>query len=205
MKAVRRHSRIIAMQSGPGRTREAARLRLAHDPHFGWPFAEPDKAAELIQSGEADIVALPVFNTTTGVNHETLAWINRSGLESLDEFTLGIQHWLIAPAHVRASRIRNVLAPRSVIAESWWWLQARSFRAREFPLEVEAAADVALARDDTALIGPRSIAEATGLRVLQGPVQDNRANRTTFRLVGRPGGEAALRETSRVTDGVVHA
>jgi len=175
----------VAYQGGPGCNSERAGLSLLHDQFFGWPFASFAEAAANLASGHADLAILPVRNTTTGPIQDALRSIRVWKLRVLHEMTLRIEHWLMTRPGVRMSDLRVVLAHPQVIAQCTHWARRNRVPLRAVDDGARHVAELARFRGDTAILGPKGIGEAAGLYYLEGPVQDDPDNRTTFALVAR--------------------
>lgn len=175
----------VAYQGGPGCNSERAGMTMLHDQFFGWPFASFAEAAANLASGQVDLAILPVRNTTTGPIAEALRSIRVWKLQVLHEMSLRIEHWLMTRPGVRQSDLRVVLAHPQVIAQCGRWISRTGVPVRAVDDGARHVAEVARFRGDTAILGPKGIGEAAGLYFLEGPVQDDPDNRTTFALVSR--------------------
>ncbi|MBX3475126.1 MAG: hypothetical protein KF754_12140 [Planctomycetes bacterium] len=180
-----RHPYKVAYQGGPGCNSERAGMTLLHDQFFGWPFASFAEAAANLASGHVDLAILPVRNTTTGPIKDALRSIRVWKLRVLHEMTLRIEHWLMTRPGVRMADLRVVLAHPQVIAQCANWARRNTVPLRAVDDGARHVAELVRFRGDTAILGPKGIGEATGLYFLEGPVQDDPDNRTTFALVAR--------------------
>ncbi|MBE7490861.1 MAG: hypothetical protein HS108_03715 [Planctomycetes bacterium] len=181
-----RHPYKVAYQGGPGCNSERAGITLLHDQFFGWPLASFAEVAANLATGQADLAILPVRNTTTGEIRDALDGIRAFRLRVLHELTLRIEHWLMTRPGVRMADLRVVLAHPQVIAQCSRWMRRNTVPVRAVDDGARHVAELARFRCDTAILGPKGIGEAAGLYYLEGPVQDDPDNRTTFALVARP-------------------
>ena len=172
----------VAYQGGPGCHSERAGLSLLSERFIGWPFASFADAAAALANGHVDLILLPVFNSTTGPIVDALH--ASRGLTTLEETQLHIEHFLMAVPGARRRDIKAVWAHPQVAKQCAGWIERTGLElkvvddgARRAPAFLKSR------RRDVGVLGPVGIGKATGLYPLEGPVQDDPDNRTTFRLL----------------------
>jgi len=182
MKALR-----VAIQGERGSFSEEAAWRLLGRrattvccPTFGAVF-------EALRRGKADRAVLPIENTLAGSVYENydLLLEHRFWVEA--EYSLRIEHMLIAPRGVGLRDVREVHSHPVALA------QCRKFFARHKDVQPVAAYDTAGSvkqiieqrRRDAAGIAGRAAARAYGARILARNIEDDRGNFTRFLLVRR--------------------
>lgn len=174
----------VAYQGGPGCHSERAGMLMLTERFIGWPMASFADAAAALATGQADLLLIPVFNSTTGPIADALAVIQ--DFVALDETTLRVDHYLMAVPGARRRHIKRVWAHPQVALQCRDWINAQGLELRIVDDGARAApAFLKERRVDTGVLGPVGIGRATGLYALEGPIQDNPDNRTTFRLLCR--------------------
>ncbi|MBZ0135354.1 MAG: hypothetical protein K8I27_03135 [Planctomycetes bacterium] len=174
----------VGYQGGPGCHSERAGLTLLSERFIGWPFASFADVAAALANAHVDLILLPVFNSTTGPILDALE--ASRPFVALDETRLHIEHFVMAVPGARMSHIKAVWAHPQVAKQCAGWIQRNGLQlklvddgARRAPAFLKSR------RRDVAVLGPVGIGKATGLYPLEGPVQDQADNRTTFRLLAR--------------------
>jgi arogenate/prephenate dehydratase len=199
MKTVdsRRYVRV-AYQGGPGSHSERAGLKLLAERFTGWPFASfADAAAALANAqarpgpGSADLLLLPIHNSTTGEIEDALE--AAKGLNSLGDITLPVEHYLLAVPGVRRDELRVAWAHPQVEMQCRNWVAKSGLEVRIVDDGARRAPDfLASNLRHVGVLGPIGIGTATGLYPLEGPIQDRADNRTTFRLLARSGADIPI-------------
>ncbi len=142
---------------------------------------------EALRRGKADRAVLPIENTLAGSVYENYDLLLEHGFWVEAEYTLRIEHMLIAPRGVRLGELREVRSHPVALA------QCRKFFARHKELQPVAAYDTAgsvksiveQGRRDAAGIAGRAAAQAYGARIIARNIEDDRGNFTRFFLVRR--------------------
>lgn len=192
----------VGYQGGPGCHSERAGMRLLGEQTLRMQsFASFADATAALANARVDLILLPVFNSTTGPIPEALH--ASRGFTALDEIRMHIEHFLMAVPDARRRDIRTVWAHPQVA------LQCRNWIARN-RLELKVVDDgarqaPAFLRDrrrHVGVLGPVGIGKATGLYPLEGPVQDQADNHTTFRLLARADHETETR-TALTREGIL--
>jgi prephenate dehydratase len=174
----------VGYQGAPGCHSERAGLTLLSERFIGWPFASFADVAAALANGQADLILLPVFNSTTGPIHDALEAARP--FTAVDELTLRIDHYLMAVPGARREDITALWAHPQVARQCAGWISSSGLDlklvddgARRAPAFLKSR------RRDVGVLGPVGIGNATGLYPLEGPLQDQPDNRTTFRLLAR--------------------
>jgi prephenate dehydratase len=172
----------VAYQGGPGSHSERAGLTLLQERFTGWPFASFADAVAALANGQADLVLLPIHNSTTGDIKDALQAAR--GLTSLGDITLPVDHYLLAVPGVRRSELRVAWAHPQVALQCKRWIEHSGLELRIVDDGARRAPDF-LAHNlrHVSVLGPIGIGQATGLYPLEGPIQDQPDNQTTFRLL----------------------
>ncbi|MCA8910641.1 MAG: hypothetical protein KDB82_02965 [Planctomycetes bacterium] len=187
----RRYVRV-AYQGGPGSHSERAGLTLLKERFTGWPFASFADAAAALANAQADLLLLPIHNSTTGDIEDALQAC--ADFENLGEITLPVEHYLLAVPGVRRAELRVAWAHPQVAAQCESWIEQSGLEVRIVDDGARAAPDFLASRlRHVGVLGPIRIGNATGLYPVEGPVQDRADNRTTFRLLTRAGGKTKTR------------
>ena len=144
----------------------------------------PLRESSIQTSGQADLVLIPVFNSTTGFIASALEAIREANLEKTETIKLRVEHHLLAREGVAESEIKEVWAHRQVYLQCSDWI-------RNAGVKVRIVDDIARCvnefketkRRDLGLLGPIGVGYATGLYAGSGPVQNEKENATTFWLL----------------------
>lgn len=177
----------VAYQGGPGSHSERAGLKLLQERFTGWPFASFADAAAALANAQADLLLLPIHNSTTGDITDALQ--AAQGFVSLGEITLRVEHYLLAVPGVRRPELRVAWAHPQVALQCREWIERSGLELRIVDDGARRAPDFLACRlRHVSVLGPIGIGQATGLYPLEGPIQDNADNRTTFRLLTRKAG-----------------
>lgn len=178
----------VAYQGGPGSHSERAGLKLLQERFTGWPFASFADAAAALANAQADLLLLPIHNSTTGDITDALQ--AAQGFVSLGEIALPVEHYLLAVPGVRRAELRVAWAHPQVALQCRDWIERSGLELRIVDDGARRAPDFLACRlRHVCVLGPIGIGQATGLYPLEGPIQDNADNRTTFRLLTRKAGD----------------
>lgn len=189
----------VAYQGGPGSHSERAGLKLLQERFTGWPFASFADAAAALANAQADLLLLPIHNSTTGDITDALQ--AAQDFVSLGEITLPVEHYLLAVPGVRRAELRVAWAHPQVALQCREWIERSGLELRIVDDGARRAPDFLACRlRHVCVLGPIGIGQATGLYPLEGPIQDFADNRTTFRLLTRKAG-ADSRGACAVTTG----
>lgn len=174
----------VAYQGGPGCHSEKAASKLLAERFIGWPFASFAEATAAIANGQADLVLIPVFNSTTGFIAPALEAIREAKLEKTETIKLRIEHHLLAREGVAEGEIKEVWAHRQVYLQCSDWIQTAGVKVRIVD-DIARCVDEykATERRDIGLLGPVGVGYATGLYAVSGPLQNEKENATTFWLL----------------------
>lgn len=187
----------VAYQGGPGCHSERAGLKLLAERFTGWPFASFAEAAAALANAQADLLLLPIHNSTTGDIHDAIEACAQ--FSNLGEITLPIEHYLLAAPGVPRAELQVAWAHPQVAAQCENWIRQSGLEVRIVDDGARAAPDFLASRlRHVGVLGPIRIGSATGLYPLEGPVQDCADNRTTFRLLATKTAQAALNKTDRL-------
>ena len=182
----RRYVRV-AYQGGPGSHSERAGLTLLKERFTGWPFASFADAAAALANAQADLLLLPIRNSTTGDIVDALEAAQE--FISLGEIELPVEHYLLGVPGVRRNELRVAWAHPQVEMQCRGWIERSGLEVRIVDDGARRAPDfLASNLRHVGVLGPIGIGTATGLYPLEGPIQDRADNRTTFRLLARAGG-----------------
>jgi prephenate dehydratase len=178
----------VAYQGGPGSHSERAGLKLLAERFTGWPFASFADAAAALANGHADLLLLPIRNSTTG--EITPAVQAAEGFLNLGEITLRVDHHVLAVPGVRRNELRVAWAHPQVAAQCRQWIERSGLELRIVDDGARRAPDfLANGLRHVSVLGPIGIGTATGLYPLEGPIQDQADNQTTFRLLANAGAQ----------------
>ena len=177
---------LVAYQGGPGSHSERAGMHLLGTRFSGRPFASFAEASAALAGGCVDALVLPVANTTTGAIAEALAAVAGCSFVCAAELQLPIEHYLLAVPGVRRHELQEAWAHPQVALQCARWVQKSGLRAVLVDDGARRATDFLAGRlRHVGVLGPLRIGEATGLYPLEGPIQDQPGNATTFRLLAR--------------------
>jgi prephenate dehydratase len=178
----------VAYQGGPGSHSERAGLKLLQERFTGWPFASFADAAAALANGHADLLLLPIHNSTTGKITDAVQ--AAEGFLNLGDITLRVDHYLLAVPGVRRNELRVAWAHPQVAAQCKRWIEQSGLELRIVDDGARRAPDfLANGLHHVSVLGPIGIGTATGLYPLEGPIQDHADNQTTFRLLALAGGQ----------------
>lgn len=175
----------IAYAGVPGAFAEIAchTFRPDHDP-FGRPgFAE---AIAAVETGQADMAAIPTRNTVAGLVPGVADLLDRPGLRVVDEHELDIAMHCLGLFGTTLERIDTVRSHPVALRQCAEFLAGRDWRMIE-DVNTAVAAMTVHNRDERtcAVLASERTAELYGLEILVRDVQDQRENRTSFAFVAR--------------------
>jgi chorismate mutase/prephenate dehydratase len=177
---------------GPEQTysHEAARMRFGGSAEFA-PQSSIAAVFQAIEIGRADFGVVPVENSTEGSITLTLDLLIDTSLVIIGEILLPIRHALL-------SRSGDPAAVTKIVSHQQSLAQCRGYLAANYPhCETEAVASNAFAArraaDDPscAAIASAAAADAYGLKVIAGNIQDLASNTTRFLVIGKRAVERA--------------
>jgi len=171
----------VAFQGKPGAYSELACIEvfpgLDRNP---CEFFE-DTFEALVHDDEVDVALLPVENSCGGTIHDVYLLLPKHGLHIVGEFSLKVNHCLLATDETEMSDVKIALSHKQALAQCKKYLRRKGIEAKEYSDTAGAAELLAEQRPtDTAAIASSKAAEIYGLKILDCNIQDIRDNYTRF-------------------------
>jgi chorismate mutase / prephenate dehydratase len=159
-----------------------------------------------LQTGHADLGVVPIENSSGGAVSETMdcfAGLLESDLRVCGELYVPVHLFLMADCEL--GEVTRIYSHPQPVAQARLWLHQHlpQVEIREVSSTV-LAAQMAGREAGTAAIGPRSAAEAYGLRILFANIQDSAANRTRFLVIGPHDSPATGRDKTSIVFSTAH-
>lgn len=171
----------VAYQGAPGAFSHEACLRflVGHEP---FPVRTFEDVVRTVESGDADLGMLPLFNNEAGETGAR-ALIERCGLSIIAQHDLPISMHLLGVPGAALDAIRTVTSHPVALRQCKRSLEALG-------VDIQEAANTALAaeglaRADVGVLASEAAAGIYGLAILKRDLQDRPDNATTFAIVGR--------------------
>lgn len=177
--------RLRVAYLGPeGTYSEEAAVRFAGSSSEFVPCPTIDDAVQAVQSGQADIVVVPVENSTEGAVHRTLDILLETNLKINGEVLLPIHHQLLGK-QAELSEVQEVLGHPQALAQCRQWLAKHMPHATLVPVSSNGEAAKRAAKDPVkaAIAGTRA-AHIYALPVLGANIEDSAGNTTRFLVLG---------------------
>ncbi len=190
----------VAFQGEPGAYSEAAVRAYFGEQAAAVPCQSFDLVFACVEDGShagtgCDYGLVPVENSLAGSIHRNYDLLLRHTLSIVGEYSLRVQHCLIALPGVALSEIRKVISHPQALAQCEGYL-----RSLGLPSEAsfDTAGSVRLLQESgdrtVAAIASRRAAEVYGMAILAENIEDEAANYTRFLAIARqpvePQGEA---------------
>lgn len=191
----------VAYQGEPGAYSEAAALDYFSEQSVLIPCASFDLVFSAVEAGGCDYGIVPIENSLAGSIHRNYDLLLRHSLFIVGEYSLNVQHCLIAMPGVELSEIRTVISHPQALAQCERHLSSLS--EIETIAVHDTAGSVRLAREQgqrsVAAIASRRAAEVHGMAILIENFEDEASNFTRFLIIARqPVGCTGLAKTSVV-------
>lgn len=149
------------------------------------PCETIDEALRSAESGRADVVVLPIENSTEGAVNRTLDLLLQTPLQICSEVMLPIHHQLLSKAGA-INEITEVCAHPQALAQCRGWLATHLPGVKQIPTASNAAAaKVAAQNTSAAAIAGKQASERYGLGILRRNIEDDPSNTTRFVLLGK--------------------
>lgn len=177
--------RLRVAYLGPeGTYSEEAAVRFAGSSSEFVPCPTIDDAVQAVQSGQADIVVVPVENSTEGTVHRTLDILLETNLKVNGEVLLPIHHQLLSK-QTELAQVQEVLAHPQALAQCRQWLAKHMPHAALVPVSSNGEAAKRAAKDHAkAAIAGTHAAHIYALPVLGANIEDAAGNTTRFLVLG---------------------
>ena len=156
-----------------------------------------------VERGNCDIAVVPIENSTGGVVPETLDCFLDTSLTICNELYVPIHLYLLANCPLEA--ITNLYSNPQPLVQCRNWLRENLRHVTPTTVASTAAAAQAAAHDPSgAALAPQPAAEAYGLQVLAGAVEDSPSNRTRFFVVGSQAATRTGRDKTSIVFSTAH-
>ncbi len=184
------YSYIAATQHFP-----ESSYRLLHIPSGSFK-----EAIASVEGGNADIVILPIENTTSGGINEVYDQLLHTSLSIIGEELVTVDHCLLGNPNTNASDIRTVYAHPQGIAQCNHFLAG--LKDCEFVyVETSEAIQRIIDGDDStsAAIAGRQAAKRHGLEIVEPDIANQAGNFTRFLVASRKSRKVPLQVSSKVS------
>ena len=177
----------VAFQGEPGAYSEAAALAYFGDTAAPTPCASFDLVFSAVEDGGCDAGVVPIENSLAGSIHRNYDLLLRHSLSITGEYSLNVQHCLVALPGVELSEIRKVISHPQALAQCERHL--RSLGQVETAPTSDTAGSVRMVRElgdrSVAAIASRRAAEVHGMAILRQNFEDEPENFTRFLVIAR--------------------
>ncbi len=190
----------VAFQGEPGAYSEAAALA-----HFGSqiesvPCDSFDRLFEAVESGDCQYGMAPIENSLAGSIHRNYDLLLRHQLWIVGEYSLRVEHCLIALPGAGLGDIRQVISHPQALAQCEGYLRSLQVATKAV---FDTAGSVRILREQgdpsVAAVASRRAAEVYGMQILKENIEDDQANYTRFlALATQPARPAGPAKTSVV-------
>jgi chorismate mutase / prephenate dehydratase len=171
---------------GPAGTysEEAARKHLGNTSHYR-SADSIDEAVQLAESGEADVVVVPVENSTEGSVNRTLDLLMQTSLTICGEVALPIHHQLLSKEKT-VEDINEVVAHPQALAQCRRWLDEHLPYVKRTAASSNAeAVRVAARKQGMAAIASKRAGYIYDMPALARNIEDDPSNTTRFLVLGQ--------------------
>lgn len=146
-----------------------------------------------LHEGTIDLGLFAISNTLGGIVDETIDVLGKYKFEIIEQITINIRHFLLTRFDTKLEEITQITAHPQVFKQCSRNLQNKYGNLKQIigsgNLIDTANAAKALSKGEidknTAILGPKGLAELFNLQIIDSNLQDNDDNRTTFLLVKR--------------------
>jgi prephenate dehydratase len=191
---------------GPaGNNTEVAALRLFPASDLV-PYPTIAAAVRAVQGGKADRAVVPIENSLQGSVTETVDMlVEEDGIAICGEVILPIEHFLmVAPGTARGD-IKTIYSHPQSLGQCRKYLEAHFPHVRtEAALSNAEAVIIMMKKAETAAIAPERAAEIYGAGILERNIEDSRANKTRFVVIGSEGTPRSGHDKTSIAFGVAH-
>jgi prephenate dehydratase len=179
------NAKRVAFQGEPGAYANlAAREAVPHANAIPKPTFEDAIAAA--QSGDTDLVIIPVENSLIGRIADIHHLLPESGLHIVGEHFLPIRHQLLGLKDAKLEDVKSVYSQAPALAQCRAILRNRKLVAHNWYDTAGSAKHVAELGDrSAAAIASTLAAEFYGLKILQADIEDEHHNATRFLIMSR--------------------
>jgi len=161
------------------------------------PYPDFSSAYHACESGEADVVILPVENSFAGDVGGVMDLCFSGSLYINLMLDMDVSQNLLGIKGAASGGVRKVVSHPQALAQCAEYITARGLESEEFPNTAVAAQYVADTADPTiAAIASRETASLYGLEVLDGGINSSTLNTTRFAVFSRVRNCATMPETS---------
>lgn len=188
---------IYGIQGGVGSFNEEAILSYLKRRGIGkykikYLYTSPKVLADL-HKGNIDFGLFAIHNSVGGIVEESIKALAKHKIKIVEEFAIPIRHFLMKKRGVDFKEIKAIMAHPQVFRQCVSTLKEKypSFPqlSGKGDLIDTAQAARALAQGklpiNTAILGPRRLAELYDFEIVEGDLEDDRINNTSFLLVKR--------------------
>jgi prephenate dehydrogenase len=196
-KRINRKKTIFGIQGGKGSFNEEAlsfwQAKRVQNPFKVKYLFTTEKVLKNLHEGNIDFGLFAIQNAVGGVVEESTHAMARYKFKIVEEFQILIRHFLMKRKDVDVSQIKTIMA------HSQNFRQCKDNLAKKYPnlKQVSGQGDLldtarcaeALSKNNisknTAILGPKILAEINNLEIIDENLQDSQNNLTTFFLVSR--------------------
>lgn len=176
---------IVAFQGEHGAYSEEAIYQKLGRGVKTLPCRTFDDLFSAVESGEADLAAVPIENSVAGSINRTYDLLLERDLKVWGEIMLHVRHHLMAPPGTKIEDITHVRSHPQALAQCERYLTQRGMTAVPWYDTAGSAKELSQHPEpNVAAIASALAAEIYGLEVLDSDIQDLSWNYTRFFLVG---------------------
>ena len=149
-------------------------------------FGDFRSAYEACESGECDVVVLPIENSYAGDVGQVMDLLFGGSLYVNGVYDLGVIHNLIGVKGAQMSDIKTVISHPQALAQCHKYIKEHGFAKQSYENTAMAAKAVAKAGDiSTAAIASKETAKLYGLQILDHDINASDRNTTRFAVLSR--------------------
>jgi prephenate dehydratase len=170
------------------------------------PLATIPAIARAVQAHEADMGVVPIENSLQGTITDTVdALIRDGGLAICGETVLQIEHCLMARPGLARGEIEVIFSHPQSLGQCRRYLETKFPDVRtEAALSNAEAVAIAMKTPRAAAIAPARAAEIYGAAIIERGIEDSKANKTRFVVLGSQGAEPTGRDKTSLAFAVAH-
>lgn len=139
-----------------------------------------------VETGRANFAVVPVENSTEGSVNATLDKLVNTDLKVVNEINMKISHFLVSKSKIE--NVKVIYSHQQALAQCNHWIKNNLPNVEIFPVSSTAqAAKLAMANKNSAAITSEMASQMYGLNIIASNIQDTKANRTRFFILGNSG------------------
>jgi prephenate dehydratase len=152
-----------------------------------------DKVLDALTKGEIDFGLFAIDNSVGGLVEESIYAMGKYIFNIVEEFSIIIAHFLMKPKNIDIKEIDTIMTHPQVLKQCKSTLKKKYPNLKQISGDGEMIDHAVVARKmsegeidkNVAVMGPEILSKMYDLDVIEGNLQDNKENWTSFLLVSR--------------------